>query len=82
LVSGWQPSCTPASAPSGLPAAWRWASTGWSSSWPKTPLREAELYPDLIAAIGQIQPDVKSLDLASLLDTRFAQDALKRGLTG
>jgi ABC-type nitrate/sulfonate/bicarbonate transport system substrate-binding protein len=48
----------------------------------KDPTPRAELYPDLIAAIGQIQPDVKSLDLASLLDTRFAQDALKRGLTG
>ncbi|MFI5266700.1 MAG: ABC transporter substrate-binding protein [Chloroflexota bacterium] len=48
----------------------------------KDPTPRPELYPDLIDAIGQISPDVKKLDLSSLLDPRFAQDAVKRGLAG
>jgi ABC-type nitrate/sulfonate/bicarbonate transport system substrate-binding protein len=46
------------------------------------PTPRPELYPDLVAALSQLNPDVKSLDLSTLLEPRFAQDALKRGLTG
>jgi hypothetical protein len=42
--------------------------------------REA-LFPDMIAALAQLQPDVKQLDLSSLLNQRFAQSAMDRGLT-
>jgi ABC-type nitrate/sulfonate/bicarbonate transport system substrate-binding protein len=48
----------------------------------RDPTPRPELYPDLVEAIGQISPDVKNLDLAGLLDPRFAQDALKRSLAG
>lgn len=46
------------------------------------PTPKPELYPDLISALGQLNPDVNKLDLSTLLEPRFAQDALKRGLTG
>jgi len=45
----------------------------------KDPTPRAEPYPDMIEAIGQISPAVKTLNLATLLDPRFAQDAVKRG---
>jgi len=40
-----------------------------------------ELFPDLIESLGQIQDSVKTMDLQSLLEPRFAQDAMNRGLT-
>lgn len=46
------------------------------------PTPKPDLYPDLISALGQLNPDVNKLDLSTLLEPRFAQDALKRGLTG
>lgn len=41
-----------------------------------------DLFPDIVDALTQVQPKVKALDLGSLLNPRFAQDAAKRGLTG
>jgi ABC-type nitrate/sulfonate/bicarbonate transport system substrate-binding protein len=40
-----------------------------------------ELFPDLISALGQVQPDVKTMDLNGLLAPQFAQSAIQRGLT-
>jgi NitT/TauT family transport system substrate-binding protein len=48
----------------------------------KDPTPRPELYADLVEALGQIEPDVKTLDLKTLLEPRFAQDAIKRGLAG
>ena len=39
------------------------------------------LFPDMIAALAQVQPAVKQVDLSSLLNQRFAQSAMGRGLT-
>jgi NitT/TauT family transport system substrate-binding protein len=47
----------------------------------KDPTPRAELYPDLVDALVQISPDVKKLDLSTLLEPRFVQDSLKRGVT-
>ncbi|GEM_PF-2141138 len=46
----------------------------------KDPTPRPDLYPDLIAAVGQISPEVKTLDLSTVLEPKFAQDAVKRGL--
>lgn len=48
----------------------------------RDPTPRPELYADLIDAISRISPDVKKVDLSRLLDPRFAQDAVKRGLAG
>jgi ABC-type nitrate/sulfonate/bicarbonate transport system substrate-binding protein len=48
----------------------------------KDPTPRPEQYADLVEALGQIEPDVKTLDLKTLLEPKFAQDAIKRGLTG
>jgi len=48
----------------------------------KDPTPKPEQYTDLVQVLGQIEPDVKTLDIKTLLEPRFAQDALKRGLTG
>jgi ABC-type nitrate/sulfonate/bicarbonate transport system substrate-binding protein len=44
------------------------------------PTPRPELYTDLINVLGAIEPDVKTLDLSTLLDPKFAQDAVKRGM--
>ncbi|HEX6513331.1 MAG TPA: hypothetical protein VF157_13590, partial [Chloroflexota bacterium] len=46
------------------------------------PTPRPELYGDLIDALGQIQPQIKNLDLSTLLDPRFAQAAAKSGSAG
>jgi ABC-type nitrate/sulfonate/bicarbonate transport system substrate-binding protein len=46
----------------------------------KDPTPRTDFYPDVVAALAPIEPDVKTVDLNSLVDPRFVQDALKRGL--
>jgi len=41
----------------------------------------AELFPDMVAALAQVQPEVKQLDLSTLLNPTFAKSAMDRGLT-
>jgi ABC-type nitrate/sulfonate/bicarbonate transport system substrate-binding protein len=41
-----------------------------------------DLFPDIVAALSQVQPNIKTLDLSTLLNPTFAQDAAKRGLAG
>jgi hypothetical protein len=40
-----------------------------------------ELFPDMVAALAQVEPDVKNVDLNSLLVQSFAKSAMDRGLT-
>lgn len=40
-----------------------------------------ELFPDLVKALGQVQPAIQKLDLSSLLAPQFAESAQQRGLT-
>ncbi len=47
----------------------------------KDPTPRPEQFPDMLAALAEISPEVKNLDLKSLLEPRFVQDALKRGVT-
>ena len=39
-----------------------------------------ELFPDIVDALSQVEPDVKNLDINSLLVQKFAQSAQQRGL--
>jgi NitT/TauT family transport system substrate-binding protein len=47
----------------------------------KDPTPRVELYTDVVAALTPIEPEVKSVDLNGIVDGRFVQDALKRGLS-
>jgi NitT/TauT family transport system substrate-binding protein len=40
-----------------------------------------ELFPDMVAALGQVEPDIKTLDINTLLAPQFARSAMDRGLT-
>jgi ABC-type nitrate/sulfonate/bicarbonate transport system substrate-binding protein len=45
------------------------------------PTPRKELYPDLIEAIATVNPEVKGFDPEKLIEPRFVQDAIKRGVT-
>jgi len=46
----------------------------------KDPTPKTDLYTDVVNALVPVEPEVKNVDLNSIIDPRFVQDALKRGL--
>ena len=47
----------------------------------RAPYPALEQFPDTIEAMAKEQPEVRSVDVATLIDRRFVDDAVRRGLT-
>ncbi|HLY67295.1 MAG TPA: ABC transporter substrate-binding protein [Chloroflexota bacterium] len=49
--------------------------------WQSAPIPDVSAMPDVIDFVSQSNPAARSVDPAKLVDTRFVEDAIKRGLT-